>query len=71
MRALPVEKEQIERAKRENLFVVQVCFSGQYHKKKNGKGSGSSAMTGTFSAERVAKLEKYFWKWYKEGVDGK
>lgn len=65
MRALPVEKEQIERAKKENLYIVQVCFNGRYCKDENGKYKGSSAMTGTFSEKKVKQLESYFWKWYK------
>lgn len=62
MRALPVNKEQIERAKRENLYVIQICFSGQYCKDND---SSSSALTGTFSKKKVKQLENYFWKWYK------
>jgi len=64
VRALPIDKEMRERARKENLYVVQVCFSGQYYRGKNGKGGGS-AMTGTFSREKVKQLENYFWKWYK------
>lgn len=60
MRCTPVEPQQIARAKEENLYIVQLCITGQYREPKDG----GLAITGAFTEEQAKELRDFVRKWY-------
>jgi hypothetical protein len=60
MRAVPVNREHIERAKTEQGYVVQVCITGQYRTPKGG----GIAITGAFTEAKTKELLDFIRKWY-------
>lgn len=61
MRCTPVEQTQIEKAKAEGLYVVQLCITGQYRTPKDG----GMAITGAFTKEKAEELRNFIREWYK------
>jgi hypothetical protein len=60
MRCNPVKPEHIKRAKSENLYIVQVCITGQYRNPRDG----GTAITGAFSKESAQELLDFIREWY-------
>jgi hypothetical protein len=60
MRATPLTKDQIQKAKDGDLYIVQVMVSGQYRQSKDG----GIAITGAFSEEKARELRDFIRKWY-------
>lgn len=66
MRCSPVEKRHIERAKAEDLYIIQFCITGQYRKSRDG----GFAMTGAFSKEAAKEFRDFTRKWYAKHSAG-
>lgn len=62
MRCNPVEKRHIERAKAEDLYIIQFCITGQYRKSKDG----GFAVTGAFTEEAAKEFRDFARKWTKK-----
>lgn len=60
MRANPITREHIERAKKEDKYIVQVVVTGQYRKSKDG----GVAITGAFTKEQAQELRDFLRRWY-------
>lgn len=60
MRCTPVEREHIARAKAEDLYIIQLCITGQYCKSKDG----GMAITGAFKKDAAKELRDFIRDWY-------
>lgn len=65
MRYTPVERRQIERAKKDALYIIQFCITGQYRTPKDG----GFAVTGAFSKEAAQEFRDFARDWYKRNSD--
>jgi hypothetical protein len=64
MRATPLTQEHVQKARDEDLYIVQIMVSGQYRKSKDG----GVAITGAFTEEKARELRDFIREWYK-GVE--
>ena len=62
MRCTPVEKVHIERAKAEDLYIIQFCITGQYRKSRDG----GFAVTGAFSKAAAEEFRNFTREWTKK-----
>lgn len=62
MRCTPVEKNHIERARAEDLYIVQFCITGQYRKSRDG----GFAVTGAFDKEAAKEFKDFVRDWTRK-----
>ena len=64
MRCNPVTKEQLELARKQNLYIVQFCITGQYRTTRDG----GFAVTGAFSKRAAKEFRDFTRKWYEKYI---
>jgi hypothetical protein len=57
--AIPVDKEQREKAKKEGLYLVQIYVDGKHAK------AGGWGVTGAFTKDMADELRELYMKWAK------